>query len=225
MNTFLNTLPRIINFLKKYGVFIAPVVLFIFFMFLLIYSYTRSPQQPQNGSPKPSQIVNQITNNVSNTPQISISPSSTQASGGMETDEKDTQVWSDASFDTSYFNNLNATQTTLSDGSIQYSYDSDVPNRPNIIILKNGINIYQRTPFTNTPLSDQINYYGRSDYIARGSQFWGTNAITYIYLTKGIALIGDPINDQLFEQMIFQPGSLSLFEQYDTDMIGQLQKP
>jgi hypothetical protein len=214
---------KVILFLKKYGIFIAPIFLFLLFMFLLLFSYTRPPKQSLNNIP-PSQTPN--NNYTSSSPQyISPSPSSEQSSGtGMETDEKAMVMWTNSSFDQNDLSGLNSTQTTLADGSIQYSYSSDNPNRPNIIIVKNGINIFQQTPFTDTPLTDNTNYYGTPDYKATGSKFWGANAVIYIYLSKGIAIVGDPNKNQMFEQMIFQPGTVQQFEQYDTDMIGAPQK-
>jgi len=219
---------RIIPFFKKYGIFIAPLLLFLFFMLLLIFSYARSPRQSTPVTASPTQSPSQTENSTSYSPSqetVSISPSQTP-SGGMESDErKDQIIWSNISLSDSDFDGLNATKTTLSDGSTEYSYDSGVPNRPNIIIEKNGINVYQQTPFTDTPLSQDTNYYGQPDYTAKGSQFWGANAITYIYLSKGVALVGDPNKDQMFEEIVFQPGTITQFEQEDTDMTSPPQKP
>src|SRR5579863_5983115 len=180
---------KIITFLKKYGIFIAPVFLFLTFMFLLIFSYTKGSQSSHLISPPQTQ-----TGTGNENSQVEVSPRSgdIDEDGGIEDDEKTLTAWSGSSFSDSDVSGLNATKTTLPDGSTEYSYDSGVPNRPDVIIVKNGINIFQSTPFTDTPLTDNTNYYGEPDYTETGSQFWGASAVTYIYLSKGIAIVGDP---------------------------------
>ncbi|HEX8932092.1 MAG TPA: hypothetical protein VF810_02980 [Patescibacteria group bacterium] len=206
-------------FLKKYGIFIAPAFLFLIFIFLLVFSYTitsqQTPTSTSSSSPTP----------ISNTSLPY--PNTGQGLGSQsESEEKNNMViWTNSTLTDSDLADFNATKETLPDGSIQYSYSSDVANRPNIIIVKNGINVFQRTPFTDTPMSQNTNFYGQPDYVAKGSQFWGPNAVTYIYLSRGISLIGDLNKDQLFEQIIFQPGTLDQFIKNDIDIIGEPQKP
>jgi len=215
---------KVIPFFKKYGIFIAPAFLFLLFMFLLIFSYESSPQKSPTNTSSPSQKI------VSGTPStlqktVSASPTNTSGEGMQQDEKKDMIIWSNITLSDSDFADLNATKTTLPSGSTQYTYTSDNPDRPNIIILKDGVNIFQRTPFTDTTMSDNTNFYGQPDYVAKGSQFWGPQVMTYIYLSRGIALVGDSSKDQLFEQIIFQPGTIDQFKQYDTDMIGKPQKP
>lgn len=230
MQQFIN---KVIPFFKQYGIFIAPLLLFLFFMFLLVFSYTRSPQK--NPSNTASTVSQTPTNEASTFPSPEVSqetissspaPSGTTTSGeGIQDSEKNLTEWSGTGLSDSDFADLNPIKTTLSDGSIEYTYDSGVPNRPNLILLKNGVNVFQRTPFTDTTLSENTNYYGKPDYIAKGSQFWGANAVSDIYLEKGITLVGDTSKDQLYEQIIFQPTTIDQFKQEDTDMIGQPQRP
>ncbi|HWY79712.1 MAG TPA: hypothetical protein VNW29_05120 [Candidatus Sulfotelmatobacter sp.] len=203
---------NIIPFIRKYGIFIAPLLLFFFFMFVLIFSFTRPQQQPAIGTTTTNTPSQSIVNSSS-----SNSPSKTQGEGLQDDEKKNMKMWSNIGLSDNDFAGLNATKISLPDGSIQYTYASDIPNRPNIIIVMNGLNIFQRTTFTNTPFN--TDYYGQPDYIAKGSQYWGTTAITYIYLSKGIALIGDTSTNQLLEQILFQHETIDQFKQQDTDII------
>lgn len=212
-------------FIKKYGIFIAPACLFLFFMLLLILSYSESPHKSSfnisTPSPPPTTTSSStVSISPSQNANISSSPATSSESMNPDNDEPNLPVWSGASFLTSDFGNITFAQTTLPDGSTQYSYNSDTPNRPNIIVLKNNINIFQRTPMYNITVSTNTN----PEYIAQGSYFWGKNAETYIYLSKGVADVIDPAKNQIVEEMIFQPDNLAQFEQYDKDMIGAPQK-
>lgn len=217
-----NLLQRGVLFFKKYGLFITPVLLFLFFMFLLVFSYTKSSTQKTTTIAPASS-----TGSSSSSSQSEENPSQTsyQKTEGIEADEIKMHIWTGRSFDPSDLDGYNATQTTLPDGSIQYSYDSDNPNRPNIIIAKNGVNVFERTPFSNTSIADATDFFGKPEYVEYGSIFWGGNAVTYIYISRGVAFVLDPSTNQTLEEMIFEPGSMDLFKQYDTDMIGQPQKP
>lgn len=226
-NSINNVFTQILSFLKKYGLFIAPILLSLLFMLLLISSYTQS-SYPKGGTSidTPTPANQQGEDNSSNNSSSDISSpqsSSVQENPeGMQEDERGMSLWTNQSFDENDMEGLNATKTVLADGSIQYTYNSDVPNRPNIIIVKNDINVFQRTPINAS--SDTPPANDQPDYVAQGSSFWGKNAVTYIYLSKGFAYVGDPPTQRVFEQMIFQPCSLDQFKQYDTDITGNIQK-
>lgn len=234
-NRFNQFIEGVTPFSQKYGLFIAPVLLFILFMTLIVTSYINQPKKSQTAISIPSQTQTNTNNDAPPNPEVSeqantipiptYSLSPFPSSNGMDpdNDEPNEPVWSGASFSPSDFGNITFTQTTLSDGSTQYSYDSDTPNRPDIIIVKNGINVFQSTPMYNIPVDTSVG--APPDYIARGSQFWGDDAETYIYLSKGLADVIDTKNNQIVEEMIFEPGNLNQFEQYDTDMIGIPHQP
>lgn len=219
-------LSPIINFFKQYGLFIAPVILFIAFMALLIFSFTHSSSQKANtaGRALQGQQNNSSggTSNGTSPTETNNQPSSTQVGGeGLQESERDMPMWNAEQVPDSEFDGLNATKTILPDGSTQYSYYSDNPNRPNIIIVKGGIDVFQRTPVQADMDTTQI----FPDYIAHGSKFWGANVITYIFLSKGFAYVGDPQTNKVVEQMIFQPSTIEQFMKYDTDMSENPQKP
>jgi len=216
MNKINQLIDNILPFFKKYGIFIAPLALFLFFMFLLVFSFTYQRGTTKGTAPLQSNSPTATASNLESSPSF-------PRQGVVEQGEENMPLWSSSSFSENDLNGTNYTKTTLSDGSIQYSYDSDTPNRQKIIIVKNGVNIFQRTPLYNMTTQSASNQ--TPDYTAKGSSFWGENAITYIYLSAGSAYVFDPNSKQILEQMIFQPGTIEQFKQYDTDIIGTPQKP
>ena len=202
-----------IIFIKKYSLLITAALVFLLFMFLLIFYSSRTTQK-------------QVGSNTNSTSQVNISTSpSPMPREGMESDERGMTMWTPQSFSESDLGNTHATTSTLPDGSLRYSYDSDTPNRPTIIIVKNGIKIFQRITMYNTSMGAPTVSGDTPEYIAHGSSFWGQNAVTYIYLSKGFAYVGDPSTNHVFEQIIFQPIGVNEFKQkYGDDIVGDLKK-
>lgn len=221
-------LPIIINFFRKYGIFIAPLFLFLLFMTLIILSYSQTSsttKQSPSTSPAISQNKNSASIELQNTEvssNPSVSPSGTNS--GMQESEEGKLGWSPQPFSPQDLSGLNATQTTLPDGSTQYTYASDTPDRPILLIVQKGMYIFERRPFYNTTIQDATNFYGNPEYVAYGSRFWGNSAKTEIFLSQGIAFVVNPSTNQALEQITFQPGNLQQFKHYNTDMIGTPQK-
>lgn len=207
---------KTLAFFKKYGLFLAPLLLFMLFLFLLVFSYTHPSDQSHTSTSQqtPSQAQ---TNNPSGS-QVEYSPA--PSSEEMMSDERDMNMWSGQKVFDSDFDGLGATKTTLSDGSTEYSYDSGTQNRPNIIIVQDGVNVFQRTVMNATMSTTSVH----PDYIAHGSSYWGDSVITYIFLSKGHAYVANPDTKQVFEEMIFKPVDIDQFRQYDTDITGHIQK-
>lgn len=224
---------RLEPFFQKYGLFIAPVLLFLFFMTLLVISYTSQPSKQQTAVSIPSQTQTNTNNTSSNSgtsgqtksvpvPSYSLSPFPTSSGMDPDNDEPNLPVWTGATFSPDDFG-IDIQQTTLTNGETQYSYNSNTPNRPDIVIVKGGVNVFERTVMYNIPFDASV--ATSPDYISKGSLFWGNNAETYIYLSKGLADVIDTTNKQIVEEIIFEPNDLKQFQSYDTDMIGTPQKP
>lgn len=97
----------------------------------------------------------------------------------------------------------------LQDNMIRYIYSSPNPNRPNILITRNGQTIvFQRTltsPGLSIKITDYIESYGVAKWIFKGSVFYGPSVQTYIYPERGFAFIGNPTTGEVLEQHVFQP--------------------
>lgn len=100
----------------------------------------------------------------------------------------------------------------LPDGSIQYNYSSQIPQRPNMIITKNNVAIFERDLLPEDPdakgyakISDYIKKLGEPEKIIQGSKFYGPFISTYIYSSKGLAIIGNSNTDEAYEIQTFSP--------------------
>ena len=218
---------KIVTFIKNNALFIAPVVLFLFFMFLLVFSYTQSPKTKYILQTTPAPTLSSTSEGfVNSSPQnksISPQPQITSASDGIGARESDDLGWAGNTFSSNDLSDVKADKTILADGSVQYTYDSGTPNRPDMIIVKDGIIIFQRTPVYKTTIDDYKRFYKNPQYTAKGSRFWGQNTVTYIFLSKGFAFAGDTTTNQTVEQMYFKPVSLNEFKQkYAEDIIGDI---
>jgi len=103
----------------------------------------------------------------------------------------------------------------LPDGSIKYELPADVPQRPNEIITKNNIVVFERIDIPEDPnkngyitISDYISKYGQPEKSTTGSKFFGPFASTYIYNSKGFAFIGNLNTNEIFEIQVFSPTSV-----------------
>jgi cytoskeletal protein RodZ len=212
-----------IPFIKKYRLLLSAILIFILFFVALIVLYA-TPQQPTS-TQNQTGITTKSTENVSVSP-ANVPPSSPYPSGegmSMDSDEVGMVMWPGNNFSPNDLGTNNYTTTTLTDGSVQYSYPSDTPSRSNIVIVKNGVNVFERHTMYNVKMgAPPANKADHPDYTAIGSLFWGANAVTYIYLSKGFAYVGNPSTNIVYEQMIFQPGTINQFMLYDTDITGTL---
>lgn len=102
----------------------------------------------------------------------------------------------------------------LANGNTKYSFASEFALRPNSILTHNGKAIFERivTPEKPTSLgyaliSQLINQYGTPEKIVKGSHHYSYFVSTYIYARKGIAFIGNPHTDEVYEIHAFIPRS------------------
>lgn len=204
MKEQINTLVTLVKTHKMF-IFVIILVPFVTFLFALFYKpIWQAPRQSSN------------TNTAISKP--------TPVKDGIEQEEKQLG-WTPTLFTADDIKGTDAVKTTLPDGSIQYAIPSDNPNRPQIIIVKHGLLVLQRTPINDTTVTAFTAHYGDPEYTAKGSYFWGQNIVTYIYLSIGFAFVVNTNNSMVLEQMYFQPVSEALFKKtYGGDLIGNLQK-
>lgn len=116
---------------------------------------------------------------------------------------------------------------SLSNGDTKYSLTSHLIPRPNIILTnKQGVAEFESILIPSDPntagyvkISELLQRYGQPEKTIAGSRFYDWIAKTFIYPSKGIAFIGNPNTDEVFEIHAFQPTTLgSYIEQYGSDL-------
>lgn len=103
---------------------------------------------------------------------------------------------------------------TLSNGNVQFEFASTDTLRNNLVETEKDRAIFKRvvsiTPGDyQTP--DVITYtqtYGASEFEFTGSNRYGPYFITYIYPSRGFALIFNPYTNEVYEIQSFKPVSL-----------------
>lgn len=111
-----------------------------------------------------------------------------------------------------------STKEVLPDGSTKYQMPSVNPLQPDEIISKNGVVVYEKTStFTNADggfpsMASFAQVFGKPDEEIQGSAFYGPFAKTYIYATKGFALIANPNTDEVYEVQRFLPQSAASYK-------------
>lgn len=126
-------------------------------------------------------------------------------------------------------NNFNIINKEATDaGKVIYSLDSQNPIRTDQIITQNNQVIFQRVYIPENPndpnhllISNMISEYGATEKTVQGSKLWGPFITLYIYSNKGIAFIGNPNTDEVYELQTFSPLSVEEYIQKYGDDINQ----
>ncbi len=188
-----------INFLKKNKALVIAAALIILFIYILILSITRTSQGPQNPtSPSP-------TRGVSSGGPV---PTASTVVSIYEPE----QTWQPTKFSEGNIQSVLIEKTQLSDGSTKYTYESENPQRPNEIIVKDGIVVYQRTLTPNKYIYNYTNTLGAPDYVFESSKFYGQGTMIYVYLNQGTAFVADDKTTIVKEQLLFRPTSFDEFK-------------
>jgi len=185
-----------LNFTGK-KIIIALLLLLLFLVFTITFALSRlvsRPIPPSVISPTPT--VSQISSPVR--------PSPLQKTViGQTTDEEIITNYQILSKD------------VLADGSTLYSLQSELVPRPNNILTKNGVAVFERILAPEEPskagydrLSSIELMYGPPDEIATGSNFYGWYIEHRIYASKGFTAIGNPNTDEVYETHAYAPMSV-----------------
>ncbi len=204
------------EFIKKYKFILLAGFLLIFLLgVILLPAYpTQKKQQP---------LMNP-------TPTISSqAATATPAQGPGQPDagtfEKTWETSSTFYFSEDLLKGVVYEKKELADGTIFYTYASANSKRPDMIAVKDGLVIFNRMVLRQMTMDNYVLAYGKPDYIARGSAFYGPDAVTYVYPTRGRAFVGNPQTNTAFEEMAFKPIPGSEFKrEYGGDLIGELEK-
>lgn len=101
-------------------------------------------------------------------------------------------------------------KTLLDKNTIQYSFNSPLQNRDNLIIARNDKTVFERAitlePGAKHPqLSDYKQRFGEPEVELEGSKFYGQFEKTYVYASKGFTLVGNPFTGEIDEIQTFIP--------------------
>lgn len=86
-----------------------------------------------------------------------------------------------------------------------------------LVITENGVVVFKKIvtvdpqTWQHPPLSSYLKAYGEPEAEFTGSNIYGSHFKTFVYPSKGIAFIGNPTPDELYEIQVFEPTTL---EQY-----------
>lgn len=102
------------------------------------------------------------------------------------------------------------TKSVGADGTSQYLYSSDFNNRDDLIIVNQGVVVFERriTRVENDKLpllSDFSSKYGPAAVEKFGPIFYGDFVKTYVYPDKGFALVANPYLKEVGEVQTFVP--------------------
>lgn len=122
-------------------------------------------------------------------------------------------------------------QSTSANGITTYNVKSVNPIRPDQIITKNKVVVFEKTStFTSDyggfPKSSFfIKTFGQPEEKIQGHSFYGEFATTYVFAKKGFSLVVNPFTDEVYEIQRFYPSSTNEYkEKYGSDMKTVSQK-
>ncbi len=89
-------------------------------------------------------------------------------------------------------------QSSSNSGRVQYVYPSFYKSRSNLIQTSNGVAIFERTititkDLIHPDLTKYLNELGKADKEVRGSKYYGQFFKTYIFASKGVTIIANPL--------------------------------
>ena len=115
---------------------------------------------------------------------------------------------------------------TLPNGDTRYELTSFIPQRPDEIITKGGVSVFERIDVPQNPkalgyarITQFVKVYGQPEKLIQGSAFFGPFTSTYIYSTRGFAFIANPHTDEIYEIQVFASMPVaSYIEMYGDDI-------
>lgn len=102
--------------------------------------------------------------------------------------------------------------TTLPSGETQHLITSELISRPDEIITKEGVVVYERVLLPENPTENGYETFssielgfGTPDLVLEGSDFYGWNIESRIYSSKGFTAIGNPNTGEIYELQFYEP--------------------
>lgn len=117
-------------------------------------------------------------------------------------------------------------QEVLPNGDVKHEFSSAVSIRPDTIITKGGVAVFERIDVPQNPkavgyakISQAVKAYGEAEKVIQGSAFFGPFTSTFIYSSRGFAFIANPHTDEVYEIQVFTPMPVaSYIEMYGDDI-------
>lgn len=105
---------------------------------------------------------------------------------------------------------------TLPDGSTEYTFESINLSSNDTIVTKNNTVVFEKantidSSYTHPRLSEYVTRYGKADAEFTGSKTYGKFTKTYVYATRGFALIANPYTEEINEIHSFLPQSIDSY--------------
>lgn len=212
MESFQSKIANIFTLLKENPKLVLASILSLLFLYIIFSSITtRSQTVTPNNDQYPTQSPR------SSNPLVS--PTVTPNTGKQVNLYEPGITWSPTRFAEGDLEGISFTKAPLPDGSTKYTFESTNPNRPNEIIVRNGIITYQRNVINNKYIYHYTNTMGAADFVFQSSRFYGPNTSIYVYLEEGTAFVADASTTLVKEQLSFQPTSFEEFkEKYGEDI-------
>lgn len=110
------------------------------------------------------------------------------------------------------------------DNQTNYSFSTPAQTRDDLIITEGGKVIFERKVtvepnFAHPVLSETLAPLGTPEKEFKGSYYYGEEFITYIYPSKGISVVGNPLSNEVYEINQFKPMTVEEYEkQWGTDL-------
>lgn len=119
------------------------------------------------------------------------------------------------------------------DNQTIYSYTAPVAIRPNQVVTKNNIVVFERILTPEAPssvgyatISEYKSHFGAADKEIRGSKLYGWYMMSYIYASHGFTIIGNPNTDEVYEVQHYLPMSVDEYiKTYGEDLDTDAQPP
>jgi hypothetical protein len=114
------------------------------------------------------------------------------------------------------------------EGTTRYTFDSNNPLRPDLIITQNNAVKFERVYIPENPkdpgylkISDLTQRYGQTKIVKKGSKLWGPHVSTFIYAEQGIAFLGNLFTGEVYELQQFEPTTADDYiKKYGDDITG-----
>ncbi len=176
------------NILTNPKIFIPIIIIAFLFVILLITRTFQGPQKETLNQP-----INTATLSPYNKSQIGdiVSPALTQKANYIG-------------------------EKTLDDGSVEYSFKPISGGSNDLVIVKDGIVIFEKTTPINERLEypsveDYLNKLGTAEKIIQGSKDGNPFTVFHIFASKGVTLMSNPATKELYQIHTFLP---TTFEEY-----------
>ena len=200
--------------------FFAGSIVLLFVLVFITFLFQEKPSGEENS--QDSTVPTNAYPSISPKTEIITGPPEPTISQPAEDFEK---AWQYSPFEERDLRGFKYDKSFGSNGTIIYTFTSENPKRPNIMVVKEMVTVMQRTLMFDMTMNDVIDPFGKPDYIAEGSRFWGNDAAMYIYFQRGLAYTANMNTKKVFEQMEFMPVVPNEFKKtYGEDVLGDLKK-